>query len=280
MPSQISWSIRPETSRTVQVCFYGAFGLLGGWGFLAVTSIALVVATQAVHGEFWLLALAVLFILIGGPLSVLYLWPLLTDPRQRPTRAQLVPAGVTPRRLGGVSLLSAIVLVGAAWLDPLGPFLVVGSGVVVLLPVGAMLQSEGEIDPTERTLTTGDHTVALDTLTGVRRVSAGGLTVHWLSYAAGTASVPTPRLLVLPTPTARTARETLERGIDHAVPETTQSASNQLVQATLGGIGIGFLGGAILLLVIDPFPTGTALWMSSLVGMFGLIFLWAAVTEP
>lgn len=261
----------------MRVCFYSAFGLLGGYGLLAVGTIALGVATQAANGELGLLALVVLLTLVGGPLSVLYLWPLLTDSHQRPPGSQLVPSGLTPRRLGVVSLLGALVLVGAAWLDPLGPFLVIGSGLAVLLPVGAALQNEGEIDPTERTLTTRDKTVALDTLTGIRRVSAGRLTVHWLSYAGGSAP-PTPRLLVLPTPIARTARETFEQGIDNPVPES-QSASNRLVQVTLGGIGIGFLGGAILLFVVDPFPAGIALWMSSLIGMFGLIFLWVAVTE-
>jgi hypothetical protein len=79
---RLSWELSPADVRFGWLLVYLPVAFLGGHvGLLLVTAVALVPAMLA---DPRLLALAALLVLVGGPFSLLYLWPMLRNPDQRP----------------------------------------------------------------------------------------------------------------------------------------------------------------------------------------------------
>jgi hypothetical protein len=273
----ISWSIRVQNSRLLRFCVYTAISVLGGMFLLAVCGSIFFIIVEIRHGDFSIVVLALLLALIGGPFSLLYLLPVLRDADQRPSPTQFIPFGLSLRMLPVLALCGALLLFASTQVAPIGPLIVFGIGIFVLLPIASAVQSDGKIDTEENTLTYYNRTVDLVTLSRVRRLRVGDLSFLWLSYVSGTATTLTPRLVVLPTDIERRTRETFEAGVSQPV-EDEHHGSPRAVSIALGLFGFLFLSFGGIVFLIDQIPYGVSVYFGVFLGLFGVIFLWAALT--
>jgi len=279
----IEWTITREQSLTLKLCQDVASAVLGGLILLAIVSMLLAMGAEALGGNLSGLLLALLLVLLGGPFSLLYLLPILSDAEQRPDRLQFMPAPYSPRRLLGLSIGGAIGIPVLALLSPLAAVLLVGTTLFGLAPLTGVLTTEGTFDPETRTLTVDDRTADLNRLTGRHRIPIGRITLLWLSYARGTSQWTVPRLVVLPTTVERHLRGHMSASIAAPIEPPTAGEdtrdSNRTVQATLVTFALLFLGVAVGQFLVADLPTAIAIWASSVMTLFALIFLWLAVRE-
>ncbi|MBX0288118.1 hypothetical protein [Haloarcula salinisoli] len=281
----LAWDWGPAHSRLTRCCLYVAvapiLGMLLGGALLALTLL------PTLFSNLELLALVVLFALVGGPFSLLYLWPVLTD---RDQRAGLVgswwleglrPLGLAVAAVGGLGALVLSVRVAAY-----GPLVVVGVAMGVGFPVTGLLATRGRVDPEELTLrfewgkrrpVTGDITVEMCNWTGLRRYRLGPVAVCLASYAPGT-SGGAPQLFVVPASVASAARDSFERALATPVDEPARDG-NPAVAATLAAFGLGTLAVGAGLWLLADLPSGIGLWIVAVCGTFGVLFLVLAARE-
>lgn len=271
--ARLSWSVGPATSLPLRVCWYAGLAVWGGFALLALGIGVAVAAGGLVAGDPRPALFVGLLLLVGGPLSVLYLWPMLADPAQRP--AFLDPPAWLDYRVALVT--SAAFALGIALVPVLGTVLFVG-GLAAGFTV-ALLRSEGAIDPDGGTLTVHGRTADFADLTGVSRADLGRLTVLWLRYARGRGSA-APRLIVLPRRVADRASGAIETGVHRPTSSKTERReSSRAVRLALATIGLGALGVGASLFVLGSVPTDVALWAGAIFGLFGLLFCWLAYRE-
>ena len=243
MPSS-EWSFDASTSRPLRFVAHLPPAGIGGSLLLALGAAAVpVLANPSVilSGPALLFGL---LLLIGGPLSLLYLWPMLADPEQRPSVAEFEGGDGFPFSFRSVSTAAVSGAVGLGGLIALGvPFdvlylLVVGC---VLSPVlVAVLTTRGRLEGS--TLTINRTEVPIDRLTNVRSIRVRDFAVVWLSYADRT-GVFVPRLAVIPGGNAETVLRTIAAGID---TEPEVEPPDQAVRAIGLGTGTLFLAVAAL----------------------------------
>lgn len=243
MPA-IEWSIDASTSRTLRVVAHLAPAALDGVLLIAIgAGLLFVIANPGVllsgAGLFFLLLLVV-----GGPASLAYLWPMLTDPDQRPSTAEFAGAEGFPFSVRSVSVATAAGAVVILALVMAGvPFEIVYWLVVacVFSPIlVAVVTTQGELDG-ER-LTINRTEVPLARLRRVKSVRLGTHTVVWLSYVERTGLF-VPRLFVVPESEREAVLDRLETGAD-ADPEI--EPPDRAVQTVLIVAGAMFLGVATL----------------------------------
>lgn len=263
----IEWSHDPTDSRVGMACAYVTAGIFGGLVLFAVSMFALAVAFAVAGGNLFAVGFVVLLALVGGPASLLYLWPLLRHPEQRPSAPDWL-AEFRPRWVLLASLFGVLAIV---LFTPSGFFfapIVVGFVSMVGL---ALFTGEGEIDTETRTVRRGYGTeIELDGLAGVKRLRVAGRVLSWLSFPRGRP----PRLLVLPSETDRAARPIFKAAA--AQPAET-SDPNRTVQAALLALTLAFFSVPVILTVSDSVTTeGTAI-VGYVAVLFGIIFTGAAV---
>ena len=265
MPS-IEWSYDAATSRSLRLLSHLPVAAFGGV-FLpaAVASVAFVLADPGVLRSPFVLLVALLA-LVGGPASLLYLWPMLADPDQRPTRSAFTgdeESPFTARSVGAAVVAGALAVVALVAVGV--PFGIVYGLVVasVFSPiVVAVATTEGTLE--EGTLTIDRREVPLKRVRGVRSVRVGGLVVLWLSYARRSGLF-VPRLAVLPAADVESVLAALEAGIE-ADPEI--EPPDRAVQAVAVGMGTLFLAsGAVAYVAVDEPVVG--LYVAAVVGGLG-----------
>lgn len=212
--------------------------------------------------------------LVGGPLSLLYLWPMLVERDQRPPlsaafgtekMAERYAAVFTRDRLFAAVLLGTTTLITSIVLDPRLVFaLVVGS--ILLIPVASGVISWGRIDPEEATMTYMDRPVPLSRVDEVKRLDIGEVAFCWLSYHRGGDDLTSPRWVVL----SREAADSVERAVAEAEPDE-EDAPNRALQTALAFFALCFLGLAGLLFVVEPGSAGDPTLRWYLVGTFGSV---------
>lgn len=227
---------------------------------LAVVSIPAIVGSLSADPS--TLLVIVVLVLVGGPMSLLYLWPLLTEPDQRrPILANTWIDALETRGIVLATIGGATVHVLAFLVVPVGPLLVLLGGGLLASTGTWLLLTEGAVNPRDRTLTvrssqqrrvrSGD-TVDLDTWTGLTRYRLGPVTLLRPSYGPGVRGG-TPRLLSLPSWVAEAASPVFEQALETPVP-TPERPPNPVVAATLAlfGLGIVAVGVAALALEVGP----------------------------
>ena len=265
MPST-EWSYDAAASRSLRLLSHLPIAAVGGVFLPAAgASVAFVIADPGVLRSSFVLLVALLA-LVGGPMSLLYLWPMLADPDQRPTRSAFSGADGSPftaRSVGaaagaGALAVLALVTVGV-------PF-----GVVYALVVGCVFSpilvaaatTEGTLD--DGRLTIDRREVPLDRVAGVRSIRVRGVVVVWLSYARRSGLF-VPRLAVLPAADAESVLAALEAGIG-TDPEL--EPPDRAVQAVAIGMGALFLAsGAVAYVAVDEPVVG--LYVAAVVGGLG-----------
>jgi len=74
-----SWSGDAAASRLGRLCLYAQVAFFGGLALVVAAAFALFALRSVQTGAYGQLALVALLALVGGPYSLLYLLPLLTD---------------------------------------------------------------------------------------------------------------------------------------------------------------------------------------------------------
>jgi len=270
----LTWDCSPADYRVTSLLRYLPFVFLGG--YVGIGLVAGALALPGLLGSPELLALVALLALVGGPMSLLYLLPMLRDPDQRPDLDSrgwyegISPVGVLLAAAAG----TALTLAGAALTGGASHFL----GVVVFLAIPVFLlgvvDGEGQVDPSDGTLTYRESTVDVTRIDGVRTWQVGSLVLVWLDYVPGT-SGPRPRLLSVPADVADDIVDALRAGARTNV-DVEQRDPDRLAQATLAVTSLLFFGvalGAYLSGVsADARPA-----IAFVTGGIGLAFLLAAL---
>lgn len=285
----IEWERTMADSRGARLFTAVLFGVLLGFPLLLATTLLVLLPFMAgsLLANPATLAVVVLLALIGGPMSLLYLWPLLTDPEQReglgpPIQVQ----GLSRRSVVAAAVLGALGHVVALLVFELGPFTVLAIGVLVGSLGTWLLLTTGRIDPDDRTLSFRQshwddeadlRTVDLDGWTNLRRFHVGPVVVLWPSYARGS-SGPRPRLLSVPPWVADAAAPVFEQALDVPAPERERE-TNPTVAAVLVIFGLGTFGVGAALWTLDVVPAAFRAWFAALAGVFGALFLAAAWRE-
>lgn len=176
----IEWERSFEDSRGARI-FRGVFvGSLLGFLLLAATAVAITLPFMvgSLLANPAALALAALFALVGGPMSLFSLWPLLTDPEQREGLGLFTGIRALPSwHVVAAAVIGALAHVVAFRVFELGPVPVFVVGVLVGGLGMSRFLSAGRIDPDERTLTvrpnhwddrSATRTVDLDGWTNLR----------------------------------------------------------------------------------------------------------------
>lgn len=269
----VTWSIGPGSSLPLRLLWYAGVSVWGGFVLLSVGFAAVVAIGGLAGGDPGPALLVGLLFLVGGPLSLLYLWPVLTAAEQRP--AFLTPPAWMRARwlaLGSVAVAGLVLTVPVAAIAffPFG----IASGIVI-----ALLRSEGELDPDAGELTTNGRTVDLGDLAGVSRLDPGPLTLCWLRYPPGTGSSMAPRLVVLPGTVSDRVVAAIEASPRPPTTAAARTRSSRAVQAVLLVLGLGSLAVGGSLSLVESLPLAVALWGGALFGLFGVLFLWLAYAE-
>ncbi len=250
MPST-EWSYDAAASRSLRLISHLPVAAVGGVFLPAAgASVAFVIADPGVLRSPFVLLVALLA-LVGGPMSLLYLWPMLADPDQRPTRSAFSGADGSPftaRSVGAAALAGALAVLALVAVGV--PFEVVYGLVVgcVFSPIlVAAATTEGTLD--DGRLTINRREVPLNRVAGVRSIRVRGFVVLWLSYVPRSGLF-VPRLAVLPGDAdVGAVRGALEAGI-RADPEL--EAPDRAVQAVAIGMGALFLAsGAVAYVAVE-----------------------------
>ncbi len=234
--SSIEWYYDASTSRTLRAISHLSPAVLGGALFLALgAAIAFMLANPTV-----LLSpptlLFVVLLLIGGPFSLLYLWPMLTDADQRPSMVEFKRGGGFPFTVKSVLVATTSGAVGLLALILLGvPFafvywLVVGCIFSPLLV--AIVTTHGRLE--DGTLAINRTEVPLTHVRNVRSLSVRGFVLAWLSYARRS-GVFLPRVAVIPAADSEAILTVLRDGID-ADPEI--EPPDRAVRDVLFAVGV------------------------------------------
>ena len=183
------WRYDTASSQLLWLLGHGFIAGLVGPLLLAGSLLVLTLPDLLFNLKLGPLLLLGLFILVGGPMSLLYLWPMLTDPRQRPSRnAFIAKGGTSPwtvRSAVAAAVVGAIIIGGLALVS--APFDVLFAFVVSLMctPVlVALFTTTGSIE--DEFLICNGTTVPLAQVTRVRSIHMGNAMVCWVSYARGT----------------------------------------------------------------------------------------------
>ena len=223
------------------------------------------------------LAVVVLFGLVGGPLSVLYLWPMLRDPDQRPNPDEFAWfADLQPARIVVAALAGSVLVAGA--LTALGRaaqlVLVVGCLFVPLVTV-SFFRSEGRVDPEDGTLTYSGYTVEVAHLQSVRTVTLGSVRLFVLRYRARVGGGWKPRVFLVPESVADDIESALRDGAA-MTPETTARTPDRAAQALLVVVGVVFVVAAIGIASVSTVPVGIRGYVATVTAALGLVFVLGA----
>jgi hypothetical protein len=285
----IEWDRSFDDSRGARLFTAVFVGSFLGFLLLAVTAVAITLPlfVGSLLAEPAMLAVVVLLALVGGPMSLLYLWPLLTDPEQREGLGLFTDIGTLPRsHVLIAAVLGAVAHVVAFLAFELGPLSVLAVGGIVGGLGTWLLLTAGRIDPDARTLSVRwNHwddeadlrTVDLDGWTGLRQYRVGPVVVLWPSYARRSSGA-RPRLLTVPPWVADDAAPVFEAAIDVPAPERKREA-NPTVAAVLVVLGLGTFGVGAALWSLHAVPAGFRAWFAAFAGVFGFLFLAAAWRE-
>lgn len=283
----ITWTRRASESALGRCCQYLQVGFFGGTALLVVVLGVAVLGLSAANGSYGQLALLVLFVLIGGPFSLLYVLPLVDDETARSSvRAWAVRAGydrLRPLPAAVTGLAGAIAIVGSVAASPLALL-----ATFLSIPVGTsigmqLVNSRGEIDPDAGTVRVNDQSFDLEELAAVRvyRVPAVETVVLRPSYATKTRGVTAPGYVSMPRDVYEEARPLLEAAASGTERTTRQSRTERVVLVVFGvGALVGAVGAAFLGFERGGDARVVLAYVALLAGCFGIGFLALAAREP
>lgn len=280
----VEWRFDAANSRPVRLLIYGWMGLIGGAVLLALGLVLFVAISAAAAGEFTILALVVLLLLVGGPFSLLYLLPAIQSGSFSPLSKFVLDTASEPTESlgeryarvfswrGAIAsiVLHAIAIPTFAVVDPrlLGGYVVLW---FCLLVLASVYVTWGRIDPTEPSFEYRSGTVPLAAVKRVRRYGVRDVVVCWISYHGRTKSITTPSLVVM-TPEAASAFEAVRATADGTPPEPRTRQPVATVVAVAMGLGlVAFAGWIWTSVAVDGV---VEVYASVVLGLAGVFFVW------
>lgn len=273
--ASLTWSVGPASSRPIRVLWYASVSLWFAVVALALGAVVLVGGAALLAGEPGPALLVGLLALVGGPLSLLYLWPMLTDPEQRPDF--LTPDPWVQYRWVAIGALAVVPIVLLVPRAAVGAFVGALGGALLV----ALFQSEGELDAHANRLTIHGRDVDLADVVGVRRLDLGRVSCCWLQYRRRAGLAMAPRWVVCPPRVAEAVVAAVETSdFPRDRDGESRRPTNRLVKALLVVLGLGtFAAGGVLVAVAGPLPLRNALAAMAIVGVMGGVFFWLAYAE-
>lgn len=268
MPT-VEWAYDASTSRLLKVVAHLPVVGIGGAFLLAAGLLAAGVVTTPGRPDLGVLLSVGLLLLVGGPFSLLYIWPMLTNPEQRPSTAEFAGAEGFPFTLRSVTTAAVTGAIGIAGSIALGvPGRVVYWSVVafVFSTLGvAVVTTRGRL--VDRELTLNGTEVPLERVDGVRSARLGDVVVCWISYARRSGLF-LPRLFTVPVGSADAVREVLRSGAGRSPERHDVDPATRLL---LLGTGLAFLAVATLAYTaIEERTVGG--YLAGIVGGIGILF--------
>ena len=238
MPS-VEWSYDTSTSRTLRIVSHLPAAGIGGAGLLVLGAVVVGVAANPSVLSTRNVLLFVLLLVVGGPISLAYLWPMLTDPDQRPSASEFAGAEGVPFSVRSVVVAAVSGVLGILALAVVG----VPGGIIYWLVVGCVLSpilvalatTHGRVD--DGTVTINRTTVPKARPSAVRSLRIGGFVVVYLSYLRGS-GLSLPRLAVVPEPEADVVMAALSDGVE---TDREPEPPDRAVQAVIIGSGVLFV---------------------------------------
>lgn len=271
MPSPVTWTYDYTTEPWLRWAVRAGAGALLGLYLAFVAAGVVSVGLVLLSGDPALIALVVLFALVGGPLSLLYLLPMILTADQRPGPFTGRERRVPLREWLTAGVAGALAIAAAFLLHPLlaGALFVAGVAAGV---VGVLCSTRGRIDPETATVERDQREWDLSRVTEYTTRSVGPLVVVSLD-ASGPGSFGTvPSRIAVPKREAAAVTAVLD-GIVTADTETDQRDPNPAVRAVAllfaAGLVTAGLGAA---LYIQPLGW----WMAAMCLLFAGIFLFVA----
>ncbi|MFB1066762.1 hypothetical protein [Natrinema sp. H-ect4] len=285
-PDTITWSRTVSSSKVGRFCLYLLVGLFGGVAALPVLFFLLSIVTLIGVGNYRLLAVVVLFTLIGGPFSLLYLLPLLLDREQRPLLGGVLDRAGYDRlgkpQLAASAIFGALILVGLFLVHPLIMGIIFIGGTLVSTVGMNISAPEGKINTDTQTFHINGQTFNLDGLKTLYVHKLGDLAILRPSFINETVVVTSPVFVSIPWEVYEEAKPVFKSSMEsQSEPSNPPERGERIALGIFGGgalsgaIGLGYLGfqqggdGAVVLY-----------WAASLVGLFGLVFLVLAFRTP
>jgi hypothetical protein len=263
--SLVEWRYDATKSRPLCLLAHLPVAALGG---LFAWSLGAILVIGVAGADLGTILFAVLFVLVGGPMSLLYLWPMLTDTDQRP-RIEAFASDEMPftRRSTGTAVVSGVVAIGVLVLAGASSQLLrtlVFLSVFVVVLVG-VFSSKGRIE--DGRLRNYGTTVHLSSIRDVRTVEVGGVVLAWVSYVRGT-GILVPRLLTIPASDERRVLSAL-RSHETATVETN---TDPVVRTVLVLTGLAFLAVAALVFITVDRGVYLRTYLSGIIGTIGALF--------
>lgn len=277
----VRWTFGPRESWLSRIATYAPHALVGGLSLLFLLSGAALVAHGAVDAS--TLAVALILVLVGGPLSALYCWLLVRYGSNGSKWFAKYTASphATKRGTAIATVVGAAVIASSALVPPelLAALFVAILSVVVF---GGQFTATVELDPRERRLTLsseprlgGATVVSLEDVTGVWRLPLGPLS-RWQFVVLRQVRGP-PLFVPVPDRHAETFHRTLESCLEATpVTEPRTAGTTRPMRIALAATGFGFLGIAVgfaVLVVQTEMPGGGRAFMP-----VGLLVLFAFIT--
>ena len=266
--SSIEWSYDASTSRSLRIASHLLVAGVGGAGLLVLGVIVAGVAANPAVLRTRTVLLFLLLLVVGGPMSLAYLWPMLTDPDQRPSPSEFAGAEGSPFSVRSVAAAAVSGAVAILALVAVG----VPGGVIYLLVVGCVLSpilvslatTHGRVE--DGTVTINGTTVPETRLSAVRSVRIGGLVVVSLSYLRRSGFF-LPRLAVIPEPEADAVMAALRDGVG---TDRDSDPPDRAVQAVIVGSGVSFVAvaGLAYASIDDP---AVRLYVAAVIGGLGVL---------
>ena len=231
---QIEWRVDAANSRLLRWVLYGWVGLFGGGAALIVGLVVGGAVVSALAGEAGSLVWVAILLLVGGPVSVLYILPVVRS-EWRPSLSLFLPdpvddpeESVAERYAEAFSwhgavasvLLNAGVIAVLARLDARALYAYIALWFVLLLLASGCI-TWGRVDPEEPKLEYRTTTVPLEAVETVRRLRLGDVVVYWLSYRSGAREFSTPSWLTV----TSEAAGAVDRALERAEPIESETSS-------------------------------------------------------
>lgn len=268
MPSTVSWRYDYDTEPwlrwLVRAGMGAVFGVYAGILALGLLGVVLVFFVGSTEVRLVVVVLA----LIGGPFSLLYLLPMLTDASQRKLPFTGRERTVPPRERVAAGIVGGPALAGALWVDRrLALVLLVGG--FLAGAVGVVCSTRGEVDPETGTASNGYREWGLARVTAYSTYRIGPLVVVSLSASGPGSFGAVPSWLLVPASTADDATAALD-AILAASEDSSGRDPDPVVRAVAGGFAVLLLAGAVALTRLAG-PVGW--WAAAVTGLFGVLFL-------
>jgi hypothetical protein len=266
----VSWQHDATTRRWLRLPLLLGLGVVDGIAVLVAGAVLAMLAFVLLTGTAEARLLVVLFALIGGPLSLVYLLPVLRDPAQRPSFLGTEHRQLSGRQRAAVGVVGAAVLALSWWLDPRLAAIVAGLGVLGGA-VYALSATRGTIDPEDATLRVAAREYDLAPVTGYRTRRFGPV-------ALVTVSAPNrpgrfgrvPSRFRVPTDRLDEVTAALD-GVVATAPSETGRPSNPAVRLVAGGMALLFLAVGVAAAVLVDGVVGW--YVAAVCGLFAVILL-------